>query len=63
MSTLDIILATLSAIVLVEGLFLAVFPKQVMKGIKRTFKNRKNVVRVGLIEIIIALLILFLISL
>ena len=63
MNTLEIILATISMMLLVEGLILAFRPKSVIRGMKRIFKNRKTVVKAGLIEIMLALLVLFLIAL
>jgi uncharacterized protein YjeT (DUF2065 family) len=63
MQTLNIILATLSAAMLIEGLVIAIFPKSTIKELKRIFKNPKTAIKIGLIEIILALLVLFLISL
>ena len=63
MDTIQIILITASIMILIEGLLIAIFPKQVGKALKEIFKNKKNAVKIGLIEIILALLILFIISL
>ena len=63
MDTIQTILATASIMILIEGLIVAIFPKQTIRGLKEIFKNKKNAVKVGLIEIILALLILFIISL
>ncbi|MBU1136302.1 MAG: DUF2065 family protein [Nanoarchaeota archaeon] len=63
MNTIRIILITISLMILFEGLFLSLFPKQILKSIKKMFKNKENVVKTGLIEIILALIVLFIISL
>jgi len=63
MNTLEIILATISAMLLIEGLIIAIFSKRYIKTIKKMFKNRKEVIKTGLIEIILALIILFIIAL
>jgi len=63
MNTLEIILATISAAMLVEGTIIAIFPKSTIRTIKEIFKNKQNTVKMGLIEIILALLILLIIAL
>lgn len=63
MQTIEIILATLSVGILIEGAIIAIFPKSTSREIKQIFKNPKTAVKVGLIEMILALIILFIISL
>lgn len=63
MQTIEIILATLSVAMLIEGAIIAIFPKRTAKEIKQIFKNKKNAIKVGLIEMILALIILFVINL
>jgi len=58
---IKIILGILAALMLIEGLIASLFPAQIEKIVKKIFKNKKNIVWIGLIEIILALLILFLI--
>ena len=63
MQTLDTILITISIMILIEGLIIVIFPIKLGKAIKKIFKNKQEVVKIGLIEVILALLILFIISL
>ena len=63
MTTLNIILSTVAVLMLVEGLITAIWPKQLGNKLKHIFKNPKNTVKIGLIEIIISLIILFIIAL
>jgi len=63
MNPIEIILCTISIVMLVEALFIILFPGEVTKNIKRIFKNKKQTLRIGLIEAIIALLILFIVFL
>lgn len=63
MKITEIILATLSIAMILEGLIIAIFPKQTAKEIKKIFKNKENAVKIGLMEIILALIILFIIAL
>lgn len=63
MTTLQIILSTISVLMLIEGLIIVLFSKQIAKTIKHMFKNPKNTIKIGLIEIIISLIILLIIAL
>ena len=63
MSTIEIILATISVAMIIEGAFVSLFPEFTIKAIKKVFKNKQEVVKMGLIEIILSLIILFIISL
>ncbi len=63
MNTLEIIFATIAGLILLEGLTISIFPRQAGKAYKEIFKNKKNAVKLGLAEIILALMILFVISL
>lgn len=63
MQTIEIILATFAVLILIEGATIAIWPKSTAKTVKQIFKNKKNAVKVGLIEMILALIILFIISL
>ena len=63
MEAIEIILITISFMLISEGIFLSLFSKQVVKEIKKIAKDRKTIVKIGLIEIILALIILFMISL
>ncbi len=62
MNTIQVILITISALMLAESLILVTFSKSVSIKIKQIFKNTKNVRKIGLIEMILALIILFIIS-
>jgi len=62
MGTIEIILITISALMLIEGAIIAIFPKSTLKQIRKIFKNTKTTIKIGLIEIILALIILFIIS-
>lgn len=62
MSAIEIVFATLGIVMLIEGSFLAFLPKETGKEIKRIFKNTRTTIKIGLIEMIIALAILFLIA-
>ena len=61
MEELKIILLTLAVYLILEGLVLAIAPKPTLKTIKKTFKKPKDVQGVGLIELIIAFLLIFLV--
>ncbi len=63
MTTTQIIIATLAIVILIDGLLLTLFPEQIKRTIREMFKSRKKIVKIGLIEIILALLVLFLMSL
>ncbi len=63
MNRLEIILSTIGILMLIEGLIIATSPKYLIKEIKKIFKNKQEVVKIGLIEMILALIILFIISL
>jgi hypothetical protein len=63
MNTLEIVLTTISGMVLLEGLIIATMSKKTIKVMRKMFKNKKEVVKIGMIEIILALLVLFLIAL
>ena len=62
MTTLNIIMGTTAALMLLESLIIAIFPKFASREIKRIFKNTKTAVKTGLIEMITALVLLFIIS-
>lgn len=63
MNTLDIILLTISAMLFLEGIFYALSADYARKGMMKIFKKRKDTIKLGLIEIILALLILFILIL
>ncbi len=63
MEAIEIILITISFMLISEGIFLSLFSKQIAREIKKIAKDRKTIVKIGLIEIILALIILFMISL
>jgi len=63
MDMISIVLITIAVLMVIEGLIISIFPKQVKKAIKQIFKNQKQIVKIGLIEVIIGLLILFILSL
>ncbi len=60
---IKIILTTISILMIAEGLILTLLPVKTKKVVKQIFKNKGQVIKIGLIEIILALLILFIISL
>jgi len=63
MNNLEIILSTIATLMLAEGSVIAIWPKSTAKTIKKIFKNKREVMKVGLIEMILGLIILFIISL
>ena len=63
MTILQIILIAISVLMLIEGLIIALFPKSSSKIVKHIFKNPKNTIKIGLIEIIISLIILLILIL
>ena len=63
MNAIQIVLGTLAVLMVIEGLIISIFPKQIKKAIKQIFKNKKQIVKIGLIEAIIGLLILFILTL
>ena len=63
MDNLSIVLITASIMVMIEGLTLAVFPKRFKRTIAKLIKKEKDIRGVGLVELIIGLLIIFLVSL
>ncbi len=63
MLIIEIILATIGVVMLVEGLIVALFPKETIKTLNQLFKSKQKVVKIGLIEMIIALAILLLVAL
>ena len=60
MQVLDIILITIGTMLIIEGLFFSLLSGQITKTLKKL--NAKNIIKLGLIEIIIALIILFLVA-
>jgi len=42
MNTIEIILATISAAMILEGIIIVSFPKSVARNIKKIFKNKKQ---------------------
>jgi len=63
MEPIEIIFGTIAIIAIIEGMFLSVFPGQIKKALRQIFKNKKKIITIGMIEIIIGLTILFIISL
>ena len=60
METLNIVLITISIMVIIEGLIFVVFPNKIRKAMKEMFKNTRATIKYGLIELLIGLGILFL---
>tara|TARA_Y100000310_G_C20641846_1_gene794382 strand:+ start:141 stop:335 length:195 start_codon:yes stop_codon:yes gene_type:complete len=53
--TATLILAIISVLLILEGLFVAVFPKKTKKMTNKLFKNPKTIKSIGLIELIIGI--------
>ncbi|MEK6848611.1 MAG: DUF2065 family protein [Nanoarchaeota archaeon] len=58
MTVLNLILITLSLVLLLEGLFIYFIPKSSRQALIAMFKNQAKSKKLGLIEIIIGLLLL-----
>tara|TARA_Y100000034_G_C6707733_1_gene312477 strand:- start:223 stop:417 length:195 start_codon:yes stop_codon:yes gene_type:complete len=60
--TASILLAIISVLIILEGLFVAVFPKKTKRLTNKFFKNPKKIKTIGLIELLIGIA-LFVLSL
>ncbi|MFQ5531872.1 MAG: DUF2065 family protein [Candidatus Nanoarchaeia archaeon] len=58
MGTASIVLLILGILVLIEGIFLILFPKDIKSITKALLKNVKNIRKIGIIEIIVAVILL-----
>lgn len=59
MEIIKVMLITISIMLLIEGILIYFSPDSMRKAMVATFKNPKKSKKTGLIEIIIALLVLF----
>jgi len=60
---IKIILITLGILMLIEGLSLILFSKQIIKILKSLSRNQKNIIKIGFIEVIIAIFLILLANL
>jgi len=56
--TFKTILTTISVLLILEGIFIVFFPAQTKIIFNQMFKNKKQIRKIGLIEVIIGLVIL-----
>jgi len=59
---IETILATIGTVMLIKGLYILIFQKHAIKMMMKMMKNQKNIKRLALWEVIIALLILIIAS-
>ena len=57
----EVIAAIFAALLILEGLLVAIMPKQTLKLVKKFLKNQKKLWTIGIIEAIIGVVLLFLV--
>ncbi|PIN93130.1 hypothetical protein COU61_01015 [Candidatus Pacearchaeota archaeon CG10_big_fil_rev_8_21_14_0_10_35_13] len=61
--TITTIILTMSIYLILEGIIIYLFKKQTIKALKKLSKNKKELMKLGLAEIIIGLILILIVSL